>query len=410
MCLCTASPLAGQEKNTDAFDALLHQGFDLHQQARFSEAIPVLNKARQLEPNDYFVNLLLGIDLLRTGQAAEAVPRLQAAARVKPQEEFPQDYLGEAEATLGRYAAAAEAFERAVQRGHDSEQALEAWAGFALERFHRIGEELRASQQGLAIARKLQSVANGKEAPVQMQGCETAIPLLERKMTAASQQMDTDTAFRLSICYAMEAGMVAGKLGTSAEDMAALHKMRGDILLRLKNDPDAAEKEYQEAVNLRPHDPQLLERLSEAQLSRGDSEDAKASAQAALAIDPHREAALRTLAAIAINDREYEQALPLLRQLLTQDPHNRTIAVNLGRALVETGDSAGALRLIDPALKAGYPDEKGALHALLARVLRRLGRDAEAEQAANEARRLSDAFQAHGAQQGSGDAAKPDAK
>jgi tetratricopeptide (TPR) repeat protein len=408
MGLCSTLSLLGQGEGADAFEALLHQGFDLHQQARFNEAIPVLNKARQLEPNDYFVNLLLGIDLLRTGKAAEAVPRLQAAAHVKPGEEFPQDYLGEAEATLGRYALAAEAFERAVQHGHDSEQALEAWAGFALERFHSIGEELRMSQQGLAVARKLQSAASDKEASVQVQGCEAAIPLLERRM-AASQKIDTDAAFRLSMCYALEAGTVAGKLGTSADDMAAVHKLRGDVLLRLKNDSEAAEKEYRDALNLRPRDPQLIERLAEAQLSRGDSEDAKASAQAALAIDPHLQAALRTLAAIAMNARDYEQALPLLQQLFVQTPNDKTIVVELGRALAETGDSAGSLRLIDPALKAGYPDEKGALHALLARVLRRLGRDAEAEQAASEARRLSDAFQAHSAQRGSQDAVKPEA-
>jgi predicted Zn-dependent protease len=412
--LWTTLPSLAQSNNADAFDSLLHQGFDLHQQARFSEAIPVLNKARQLEPNDYFVNLLLGIDLLRTGETAQAVPRLQASARAKPDEEFPQDYLGEAEATLGRYAAAAEAFERATQRGHNSEQALEAWAGFALERFHSIGEELRGSEQGLAVARRLQAAASGKETTIREQQCDAAIPLLERRM-AASQQVDTDAAFRLSICYAMEAGMVAGRLGTSADDMAALHRLRGDVLLRLKNDPEAAETEYRQALSLRPRDPQLLERMAEAQLSTGNTEGARSSALAALAIDPHRQAALRTLASIAMNDRNYEQALPLLKEVSAQAPNDRAIAVELGRALSETGDSAGALRLIDPALQAGYPDEKGALHALLARVLRRLGRDAEAEQAANEARRLSDAFQAHSAQHGGHDAnktqtaAKPDA-
>jgi Flp pilus assembly protein TadD len=46
------------------FRSLLKQGFDLHRQARFAEAIPVLERARRLEPNDYFVNLLLGIDLV----------------------------------------------------------------------------------------------------------------------------------------------------------------------------------------------------------------------------------------------------------------------------------------------------------------------------------------------------------
>jgi predicted RNA polymerase sigma factor len=46
-------------------------------------------------------------------------------------------------------------------------------------------------------------------------------------------------------------------------------------------------------------------------------------------------------------------------------------------------------------LAAGYPDEKGALHALLAGQLRKLGREQEAKSAAQEAIRLANAFQEH---------------
>ncbi len=68
--------------------------------------------------------------------------------------------------------------------------------------------------------------------------------------------------------------------------------------------------------------------------------------------------------------------------------------VELGRALAQTGHSAEALKYLAPPLNAGYPDEKGALNALEARVLRDLGRDEEAARASAEARRLSDTFQA----------------
>jgi hypothetical protein len=67
--------------------------------------------------------------------------------------------------------------------------------------------------------------------------------------------------------------------------------------------------------------------------------------------------------------------------------------VELGRALAQTGNATEALGYLAPALGSGFPDEKGALHALEARVLRELGRDAEAEKAAAEARRLSNSFQ-----------------
>jgi predicted Zn-dependent protease len=375
----------------EEFDSLLKQGFYLHQQARFAEALPVLERARKLQPQDYFANLLVGIDLLRTSKAMDAIPRLELAARVKPEEETPEDYLGEAYAMLGQYAKAAGAYHRAAIRGHDSEESLEAWAGFALERFRQIGESLRASQAGVAIVGRLQKGAVRSDALL----CDERIPDLESEF--ANRQPEArrvEVAYRLSICYAQAAGGAAARLQATSKDEAALHRLLGDVLLRIKTDASAAEEEYRKAIALRPGDPALLARLAEAQMSGGDVEGAKQSAQAALAIDPHRLQALRTLASLAMNNREYDQAIPWLRQITAESPGDPAAQVELGRALAQSGNSAEALKYLAPALAAGYPDEKGAIHALEARVLRELGRDEEAEKASLEARRLSDQFQA----------------
>jgi len=385
-----------QSTGGDSLQALLQQGFQLHQQARFAEAIPVLERAHRLEPGDYFVNLLLGIDLLRTGKAAEAVPRLQIAARVRPDEEFPEDYLGEAEAGLGHYELAAEAYQRAIVRGHSSEQALEAWAGFALERFRALGELLRVSAAGTAAARRMAEAASTPSVGLV---CEGSIPLLERRIALRTAgpnavKLQVESAYKLSVCYAAEAGKVAGQLQTGAEDQAAVHRLRGDVLLRLKGDATGSETEYREALAVRSNDPALLERLAEAQLTAGDTDGARASAQAALAVDPHRREALRTLASLATNNRDYDQALPWLRQLAQENPGDRTVQVELAKALAQTGADKEAVGLLGPALASGYPDEKGALHALLGRALRKLRREADALKAEAEARRLSDAFQA----------------
>ena len=392
---CISLAVFAQGPVEEGFQSLLKRGFELHQQARFVEAIPVLERARRLEPGDYFANLLLGIDLLRTGKAAQALPRLELAARARPGEEIPEDYLGEAQANLGHYAEAAEAYQQAVARGHGSEQALEAWAGFALERFRQIGADLRASDAGVAAVRRLQAAAARPDASLI---CEGSIPLLERRIASplAGRQagLHVETAYKLSVCYAVEAGKAAGQLKDGVEDMAALHRLRGDVLLRLKGDPAAAQQEYRQAIAQRPGDPALQERLAEAQLSAGDTEGARQSALAALAIDPHRREALHTLASLAMSNRDYEQALPWLRQLAAESPADRTAQVELARALAQTGNAAEALQHLAPALTAGYPDEKGALHALEARILHTLGRDAEAAKASAEARRLSDAFQA----------------
>jgi predicted Zn-dependent protease len=382
-----------QTSSEPAFRSLLQQGFDLHRQARFNEAVPVLERARQMHPDDYFANLLLGIDLLRTGRAAEALPRLELAARARSAEEIPEGYLGEAETSLGHYARAAEAYQQGVRRGHDSEQSLEAWAGFALERFRQIGESLRASSAGLATIRRLQHAA---AQPSGALVCRGSVPALEHALAekpSGPSAKSMDIAYQLSICYATAAGRAAAQLQSNAEDQASLDRLRGDVLLRLKDDAKAAENEYNKAIALRPGDPALLERLAEAESTEGNTEAARQSALAALAIDPHQREALQTLASLAMSDREYDQALTWLRQLSVEAPGDATVQVELGTALAQNGQAAEALRYLAPPLAAGYPDDKGALHALEARALRQLGRDREAAKAAAKARRLSDAFQ-----------------
>ena len=390
---CAQNPQSiGAEPEGTRFEDLLKQGFDLHRQARFGEAVPLLERACRLEPRDYFANLLLGIELLRIGKPDEAVPRLQLAARVKPDEETPEEYLGEAHAALGQYAQAAEAYRQATVRGHDSEEALEAWAGFALERFRQIGEGLRASPAGVETVERLQNTA---AKPSHSLACQQPVPTLERQFASSETGAEhLDVGYKLSMCYALEAGKAAERLKSSAKDDAAVHRLRGDVLLRIKTDAAAAVEEYRAAIAARPGDPSSLARLGEAQMASGDSEGAKQSAQAALSIDPHRTEALHTLASLAMSGRDYEQALPWLRQILAASPGDRSAQVELGRALAQTGQSAEALHYLAPALAASYPDEKGALHALEARVLRDLGRDEEAARASAEARRLSDAFQA----------------
>ncbi len=386
-----AGAASGNEEN---FQALLKQGFALHQQARFAASIPILERARKLEPHDYFANLLLGIDLLRTGKPTDAIPHLELAARVKPDEETPEDYLGEAHASLGQDAEAAEAYHRAMLRGHNSEEALQAWAGFSLERFRQIGEGLRASEAGVATLNRLQKAA---AMPTRELLCHQSIPALEHQFAQPANPAETghlETAYELSICYALEAGMAAERLQANSKDEAAVHRLRGDILLRIKTDAAAAQEEYRQAIALQPRDPALLARLADAQASAGDSDGARQSAQAALAIDPHNRQALRSLAFLATSNRDYQQALPILRQIAAESPGDRSAQVELGRALAQTGSNAEALKYLAPALDAGYPDEKGALHALEARALRDLGRDEDAARASAEARRLSDAFQA----------------
>jgi Flp pilus assembly protein TadD len=94
-----------------------------------------------------------------------------------------------------------------------------------------------------------------------------------------------------------------------------------------------------------------------------------------------------------MQERDYQAALPYLRDLAQSDPSDLPTRVDLGRACAQTGALQDALDNLQLAIARGYPDEKGSLHSLLGTVLKKMGRDAQAQQAFAEAARLSDAFQ-----------------
>jgi len=105
---------------------------------------------------------------------------------------------------------------------------------------------------------------------------------------------------------------------------------------------------------------------------------------------------VRLLATIAMNERDYPAALVRLNELLGKKPNDAWRRVQLGIAYAQTGQPQEAVANLQPALAAGYPDERGGLHAMLASVLRKLGREQEAQSAAAESTRLSNLFQQHG--------------
>lgn len=230
--------------------------------------------------------------------------------------------------------------------------------------------------------------------------CPRAIPLLERGFLA-----DQPTAgFSLQLCYASEGDHAVSHLSAKG-DQAAMHQLKGDMVLRLHDDAATAVFEYAEALKFRPHDQHLLARLADAYKQLGDVTKAKENAEAAVALDPHESSALHTLAQLAMSERAYEAAVLWLKQLLIADPGDAWTQVQMGVAYGQSGHPEETLTYLSPQLTAGYPDPKGALHSLLARALRKLGREEEANVAANEAARLANSSM-QGAGAGATDAPK----
>jgi len=139
--------------------SLVQKAFDLHQRGQFSEALPLLRRAYDLDPNDYFVNLLLGIDSLRTGESKAAVRFLMRASHLRPGEEIPLDYLGEAYARQAEFGAAADTYMKVVRLASQSSDSAVAFVDFAVSRFSAMSAFLRSTQKGLAAEYRLRAWA-----------------------------------------------------------------------------------------------------------------------------------------------------------------------------------------------------------------------------------------------------------
>ncbi len=220
--------------------------------------------------------------------------------------------------------------------------------------------------------------------------CSQAIPALERGLKTGAET----AAARLTSCYELEAVHTADQLKAQGKE-ASVHQIRGDILLSIRLDASQAAAEYTEALRLKPKNPEVLEKLAEAYFSLGDMDRARRSAQEALDQNPHRQQVLRLLVRVAMSERDYPTAISLLDRLAELEPDDAWTRVQQGTAYAQTGHPEEAVQHLKPALDAGYPDEKGALHAVLAGQLRKLGRDHDANSATDEAIKLADSFQQH---------------
>jgi tetratricopeptide (TPR) repeat protein len=84
---------------------------------------------------------------------------------------------------------------------------------------------------------------------------ERAIPALERGVEPGAET----AAFWLELCYAAEAKHAVDRL-SALGNRVAVHRLRGDILVRIDGDALSATEEYAKAIHLSPKDPGLSER------------------------------------------------------------------------------------------------------------------------------------------------------
>jgi cytochrome c-type biogenesis protein CcmH/NrfG len=310
-------------------------------------AIPDLQKAIALEPQNVDARGNLGVLLFFRRDYASAVPELRAAVKMKPDLWKLQGLLGLAEEQTGEIEASRADLSTALT--HLTEQKFKAEVGNALvTSYTSTGETEKAA----AVISQL----------------------------LADEPTNTELLYTSYRLYSDSSDKALLTMALTDPDGARMHQMMARELAR-HGDEGQAIVNLREALKLNPH-------LSGAHLELGEilynSTDEKLQAQAepeiqaALAENPNDEKAHLMLGAAAAKRGDTKTAFSEDSRAVELQPDDVDALVELGKVLMTMNEDAKAQEMFERAVKAD-PSNTVA-HYRLSMLYRRQGKTAEATQ------------------------------
>jgi tetratricopeptide (TPR) repeat protein len=188
---------------------------------------------------------------------------------------------------------------------------------------------------------------------------------------------NAEASYWLERTYQALGAETYGRLEESFPNSWRTHQLRAEGY-SLRQDFDAALKEFQAALQLRPNEPELHEALGELYLVNHSDDEAQSELQRALTLDPSRAHALYLLGRIYVQNHENEKALPYLQRALRLQPDSAEASSLLGTAYVRLGQFADAIPKLE---KAAPLDHYGNVHYQLYLAYRKLGQSELAQKA-----------------------------
>jgi tetratricopeptide (TPR) repeat protein len=120
------------------------------------------------------------------------------------------------------------------------------------------------------------------------------------------------------------------------------HTLLGYVELEVRGDVDAAIKEYQKVIELRPNVPQAYSNLAVAQKKKGQLDAAIATLNKALEIKPDYADAITTRGGIYAEQWKWSEARRDFEQALKLNPNDDGALYGLSQAMREAREYAGA--------------------------------------------------------------------
>jgi tetratricopeptide (TPR) repeat protein len=320
------------------------------QQKRPDLAIPELQAAAQLAPDDVEIRGNLGVLLFFSGKQAEAIPHLRFAVEKQPDLAKIQGILGIAELHTEDYVDGRKDLEAAFP--HIEDPRFKVQAGLEL-----VGAYTQVSDLELAAATLAQLKKIAPDNPeVLYASYRTYADLSSESMIALSLAVpDSPQMHQLLAHEETKEGNTNGAIAQYRKAIEVNPHLPGvhfelAELLNTSQDPTIkkqAELEYRAALKDNPRDEKSVCELAEIALTKGDESEALKMYSTAIELQPDDANAKLGLAKLLLQMNKPDQALPLLEASVQLEPTNATAHYRLGTLYKKLGRAEDAKREVE---------------------------------------------------------------
>jgi tetratricopeptide (TPR) repeat protein len=337
--------------------------------------------ALQAVPPEALPHIQAGVDAQNQGRINDAIAEFRKVAVLAP--DLPAAFvsLGSAYMRAGDYEAAVAPLKRALQLDASlvgAQQLL----GFALLSAGYAAESMPYLEKvGARDALGLAQLKAG-ELPEAVASLQTAL---------AKRPGDPDLLYYLGRAAGLLSRQAFDTLHASQPDSARAHQVLGETFAVLKN-MAGAEREYREALRLKPATPGVHLELGELYAAGSEWDKAEAEFLAERNLQPGDAEAAYRLGDALLQQGRVKEARAELERARRLGPGMAEILYELGKAAALEGDKAAAEQAWSGVIAAGNEGPLAAqAHFGLANLYRRQGKSAQAEFEMREFQRLQTA-------------------
>ncbi len=310
-------------------------------------AIPVLREIASLDPKNLNAQGNLGVLLFFQGSYSEAIPPMRAALQMQPDLWRIEALMGIAEKRTGDPKTAQNHLELAFSKLDDKK--IQIQAGLELVELYSAAAQL---DKALSVAAKLEELAP-QNPQILLVAYQISRQLMDQSLLTMMMAAPDSAEMHM---------LMGGELGRQGDHTNAIAQYREALRLnptmpgahfelaeqlRTASDPALnaqAEDEYKAAIRVNPYDELSWRQLGGILAAKGDYKTAEEDYRRALALQPKDSDARTGLAIVLISLNQTNEAISLLEDAVKDDPTNLAAHYRLSLLYRRAGRTAEAQR------------------------------------------------------------------